>query len=187
MFYPGDRVVLCVPENQRLHGGRGVVERVEEWGAHVAVPNAATGRFRALWSEMTREGEPHRKEILGEIEIPKDEDREAVLHDNASPVDAVVGGKVTPNVGEGNEGRPSKPSGTIRKAGANGFGYEGAGAHLEAGVNGITVNAKGKEGVKSARERGCTGNFCPECGNGNMVRNGTCEKCMDCGATSGCS
>jgi ribonucleoside-diphosphate reductase alpha chain len=35
--------------------------------------------------------------------------------------------------------------------------------------------------------RGYTGNMCSECSNYTMVRNGTCEKCDTCGATSGCS
>ncbi|PSJ61856.1 vitamin B12-dependent ribonucleotide reductase [Kumtagia ephedrae] len=35
--------------------------------------------------------------------------------------------------------------------------------------------------------RGYTGNMCSECQNFTMVRNGTCEKCDTCGATSGCS
>ncbi|WP_099865980.1 vitamin B12-dependent ribonucleotide reductase [Pararhizobium haloflavum] len=35
--------------------------------------------------------------------------------------------------------------------------------------------------------QGYTGNSCPECQNFTMVRNGTCEKCDTCGATSGCS
>jgi len=35
--------------------------------------------------------------------------------------------------------------------------------------------------------QGYTGNMCGECQNFTMVRNGTCEKCDTCGATSGCS
>ncbi len=35
--------------------------------------------------------------------------------------------------------------------------------------------------------QGYTGNICSECQNFTMVRNGTCEKCDTCGATSGCS
>ena len=35
--------------------------------------------------------------------------------------------------------------------------------------------------------QGYTGNVCSECQNFTMVRNGTCEKCDTCGATSGCS
>ncbi len=40
---------------------------------------------------------------------------------------------------------------------------------------------------EQAKMRGYTGNSCTECGNFTMVRNGTCEKCETCGATSGCS
>lgn len=49
----------------------------------------------------------------------------------------------------------------------------------------VTVN-KNEERVKSMMQ-GYTGNSCDDCGNFTMVRNGTCEKCDTCGATSGCS
>lgn len=38
-----------------------------------------------------------------------------------------------------------------------------------------------------ARAAGYTGNMCDSCGGVKMRRNGTCERCDDCGATSGCS
>src|SRR5690606_3080664 len=38
-----------------------------------------------------------------------------------------------------------------------------------------------------ARMKGFEGDPCEECGQLMMVRNGTCLKCMNCGATSGCS
>jgi len=41
--------------------------------------------------------------------------------------------------------------------------------------------------VAIAKSFGFTGNTCPECGNMQMIRNGTCEKCASCGATTGCS
>ncbi|CAG1023014.1 partial Vitamin B12-dependent ribonucleotide reductase, partial [Methylococcales bacterium] len=41
--------------------------------------------------------------------------------------------------------------------------------------------------VKKAKEKGYTGDVCSECSSMTMVRNGTCLKCMTCGATSGCS
>ncbi len=41
--------------------------------------------------------------------------------------------------------------------------------------------------VKQAIEKGYTGDVCTECQSLTMVRNGTCLKCMTCGATSGCS
>lgn len=34
---------------------------------------------------------------------------------------------------------------------------------------------------------GYTGNVCTTCGSTHMTRNGSCEKCMDCGSTTGCS
>jgi len=40
---------------------------------------------------------------------------------------------------------------------------------------------------QAAIMQGYTGNMCSECQNFTMVRNGTCEKCDTCGATSGCS
>ncbi|MDA0999629.1 MAG: vitamin B12-dependent ribonucleotide reductase [bacterium] len=38
-----------------------------------------------------------------------------------------------------------------------------------------------------ARIKGYVGEACQECGSFSLVRNGTCLKCLDCGATSGCS
>jgi len=35
--------------------------------------------------------------------------------------------------------------------------------------------------------QGFTGNMCAICGGSHMVRSGTCELCMDCGSTTGCS
>jgi ribonucleoside-diphosphate reductase alpha chain len=40
---------------------------------------------------------------------------------------------------------------------------------------------------QSAREKGYTGDPCPECGHLTLVRNGACLKCQTCGATTGCS
>jgi ribonucleoside-diphosphate reductase alpha chain len=43
------------------------------------------------------------------------------------------------------------------------------------------------EQVRLARMMGYEGDPCAECGQFTLVRNGTCLKCMTCGATSGCS
>ncbi|MDZ7659789.1 vitamin B12-dependent ribonucleotide reductase [Fodinibius sp.] len=40
---------------------------------------------------------------------------------------------------------------------------------------------------EKAKEMGYTGDSCPECGSMTMVRNGTCQKCITCGSTTGCS
>lgn len=56
--------------------------------------------------------------------------------------------------------------------------------------NGINQKIKlitSNDPVAKARERGYTGDICPECQSMTMVRNGTCLKCMTCGATTGCS
>ena len=41
--------------------------------------------------------------------------------------------------------------------------------------------------VRLARLMGYEGDACIECGQFTLVRNGTCLKCVTCGATSGCS
>jgi ribonucleoside-diphosphate reductase alpha chain len=54
-----------------------------------------------------------------------------------------------------------------------------------AGGRGPTSTAGADQAV--ARMKGYEGDPCSECGNFTMVRNGTCLKCMSCGATNGCS
>lgn len=54
---------------------------------------------------------------------------------------------------------------------------------LQQKVKMITLN----DPVAKARERGYTGDICPECQSMTMVRNGTCLKCTTCGSTTGCS
>lgn len=41
--------------------------------------------------------------------------------------------------------------------------------------------------IKQAKLQGYEGDACIECGQFTLVRNGTCMKCVSCGATSGCS
>ncbi|MCW9032795.1 MAG: vitamin B12-dependent ribonucleotide reductase [Rhodospirillales bacterium] len=41
--------------------------------------------------------------------------------------------------------------------------------------------------IREAKMRGYEGDPCQECQNMTLVRNGTCLKCVTCGATSGCS
>ena len=41
--------------------------------------------------------------------------------------------------------------------------------------------------ILSARAKGYEGDPCPECNQFTLVRSGTCAKCMQCGASSGCS
>lgn len=41
--------------------------------------------------------------------------------------------------------------------------------------------------ISEAKSKGYTGDSCTECGSFQMVRNGSCLKCLSCGATTGCS
>ena len=45
----------------------------------------------------------------------------------------------------------------------------------------------GRAPQTQARGKGYEGEACGDCGNFTLVRNGTCMKCVTCGATSGCS
>ena len=52
----------------------------------------------------------------------------------------------------------------------------------------VTVGARSTvSAAQVAREKGYTGDPCPECGHLTLVRNGACMKCQTCGATTGCS
>jgi ribonucleoside-diphosphate reductase alpha chain len=41
--------------------------------------------------------------------------------------------------------------------------------------------------LEIAKQQGFTGSICSSCASTKMKRNGSCEVCLDCGATSGCS
>ena len=51
----------------------------------------------------------------------------------------------------------------------------------------VTATMSKTEAITASKAKGYTGNACSECGQLTMVRNGACEKCDSCGATSGCS
>ncbi len=60
--------------------------------------------------------------------------------------------------------------------------FTDAAAHEAAEAKKLAADRRAKSLLQ-----GYTGNSCSECQNFTMVRNGTCEKCDTCGATSGCS
>ena len=51
------------------------------------------------------------------------------------------------------------------------------------------ISSIGTQGttIQEARAKGYEGEACGDCGQFTLVRNGTCLKCITCGATSGCS
>ena len=58
---------------------------------------------------------------------------------------------------------------------------------LEPGATVGRVSGAAGDRVADAITMGYTGDACPECKKLTMIRNGTCLKCADCGATTGCS
>ena len=52
---------------------------------------------------------------------------------------------------------------------------------------GTPATGGGRDAQLQARGKGYEGEACSECANFTLVRNGTCMKCVTCGATSGCS
>ncbi|HEU0223200.1 MAG TPA: vitamin B12-dependent ribonucleotide reductase, partial [Paracoccaceae bacterium] len=62
------------------------------------------------------------------------------------------------------------------------FGVSEAVAEAVAGIGAAVRDRRAQ-----ARMQGYEGDPCGECGNFTLVRNGTCLKCVTCGATSGCS
>ncbi|CAN5435597.1 vitamin B12-dependent ribonucleotide reductase [soil metagenome] len=51
----------------------------------------------------------------------------------------------------------------------------------------IQEEDKPESDYERAKQLGYTGDSCPECGSMTMIRNGTCQKCITCGSTTGCS
>jgi ribonucleoside-diphosphate reductase alpha chain len=99
---------------------------------------------------------------------------------------------------EGGAGRAPAPatSGTTATAATAATVMSGAGQGVAVQAVAVQVavpNAVAEqvdlrlERIQEARLKGYVGDSCGDCGNFTMVRNGTCLKCMTCGATNGCS
>ncbi len=54
-------------------------------------------------------------------------------------------------------------------------------------TDGVAAVETGTGKMAQAKLQGYTGSMCGGCGSFKMKRNGSCEVCLDCGATSGCS
>ncbi len=67
-------------------------------------------------------------------------------------------------------------------------GAHSSNGHTASPVSAATgvATATRTEQITASRAKGYTGNPCAECGQLTMVRNGACEKCDSCGASSGC-
>jgi ribonucleoside-diphosphate reductase alpha chain len=94
-----------------------------------------------------------------------------------------------PGLGLGN-GLPSKPEGGMTPLFQAGEASPAAALPVPAPAPAPALVAVGHRTVsaaQAAREKGYTGDPCPECGHLTLVRNGACMKCQTCGATTGCS
>ncbi|MBW2409094.1 MAG: vitamin B12-dependent ribonucleotide reductase, partial [Deltaproteobacteria bacterium] len=70
----------------------------------------------------------------------------------------------------------------------NGNGTSNGGNGTATAMGTLVLNQRGlKNGSALAKLKGYEGDPCGECGQLTLVRNGTCLKCLSCGATSGCS
>jgi ribonucleoside-diphosphate reductase alpha chain len=65
---------------------------------------------------------------------------------------------------------------------------------LEPASKPLTVSAEEREGegdfddkARSAKAQGYTGAQCEGCGSMKVKQNGSCQVCIDCGETTGCS
>ena len=116
----------------------------------------------------------------------------------AGPNDTVSAGYVRSNLlvlnggaGEERGGESARRAGTARGAPGSGEGQSSHTASLLSKRPRIldfdgTTNG-GRDALQQARSKGYEGEACGDCGNFTLVRNGTCMKCVTCGATSGCS
>ncbi len=64
---------------------------------------------------------------------------------------------------------------------------EGSHGQMDVETAAETQTEKPTGKVAEAKMQGYTGSACSGCGSFKMKRNGSCEVCLDCGATSGCS
>ncbi|HLO67062.1 MAG TPA: adenosylcobalamin-dependent ribonucleoside-diphosphate reductase [Holophaga sp.] len=95
----------------------------------------------------------------------------------AQALAAAIGGMV-PLFPESETSAPSEMAPAAALAGhAHGHGH----------THGHAAPKAAPSAFETARQKGYTGDPCPECGHLTLVRNGACLKCQTCGATTGCS
>jgi len=87
---------------------------------------------------------------------------------------------------------PAGPQNGATASKGNGATQEFVGDHGSAEAVAVEATVARKvdtrlDRIREARMKGYEGDSCGTCGNFTLVRNGTCLKCMTCGATSGCS
>lgn len=84
----------------------------------------------------------------------------------------------------------ASPSNGNGHSNGNGNGNGNGATKAMAGSMGVAALQVAKDNASAtaiAKMKGYEGDPCSDCGSLTLVRNGTCMKCMTCGATSGCS
>jgi len=107
-------------------------------------------------------------------------------------MDEVDGLQLVPEGWEAEEEEPDLEEGLAPKATAGNKAIPTNGDASEYAVprialQGTYMAADSGQLREQARLKGFEGDACYECGQFTMVRNGTCLRCVSCGATSGCS
>ncbi|MEZ4552319.1 MAG: vitamin B12-dependent ribonucleotide reductase [Dehalococcoidia bacterium] len=123
---------------------------------------------------------------------PADEDEDGGIEDHASafPPAVVPGAAYAFEAGDSPGEAPAAAAASAPVATASAGAVTSAAPRLAPGLAATTVvelRSTQEVRVLQARQKGFEGDPCDECGQLMMVRNGTCLKCMNCGATSGCS
>ena len=122
-------------------------------------------------------------DVIGSPRETGEEEQEArTVTEHRPSVSFGGGGSMTARGSVGHSGKASLSGGGSMTARGS-VGRSGK-ASLSGGGS---MCASGSLEPVMARQAGFEGDPCDECGQMMMVRNGTCLKCMSCGATSGCS
>jgi ribonucleoside-diphosphate reductase alpha chain len=125
--------------------------------------------------EMSPEDQKVRKEgDEGEIT-----DLDLGVEENTPPTEPLPETAESHPVGGNGNGHGKSNGGT------NGGTNSGTSVHALGTV--VLANHRTQNGSALAKLKGYEGDPCGECGQLTLVRNGTCLKCLSCGATSGCS
>jgi len=102
-------------------------------------------------------------------------------NDSAGPDSDEPPGSSSPEASTNTKTVAASPA-TVVLPNGNGNGNGAAGALKKSASLGVATTT-----TVIAKFKGYEGDACQECGSLTLVRNGTCLKCMTCGATSGCS
>jgi ribonucleoside-diphosphate reductase alpha chain len=110
--------------------------------------------------------------------MKKDEQDPECMEEEATP-ETLASASISTELFPSRQNVTSRHQGNGRENGASGVAHK-----IELKKETITYTAAA---VEIARLQGYEGDPCQGCNEFKLVRNGTCLKCMGCGATSGCS